>query len=144
MAKTLKGRAFGGGTIEGEAIVSKMMFNWAGAFNPATGEIIDPRHDCFGMKLKDKVFIYSYSRGSTTNPAIFMEGVRNKVNPIALVMIEMEPMTMMGVASASIFYNVKIPAVDKTDINPIDVIKTGNRVRVNGDTGIVEVIEMHD
>lgn len=138
--KTLIGRALGGGTIEGEAIVSKMMFNWAGAFNPVTGEIIDPRHDCTGMKLKDKVFIYSYSRGSTTNPAIFMEGVRNKVNPIALVMLEMEPMTMMGVASGEIFYDVKIPSVDHTDLNPIEVIKTGDRVKVNGDTGVVELL----
>ena len=141
MAKnTLKGRGLGGGTIEGEAIVSKMMFNWAGAFNPVTGEIIDPRHDCTGMKLKDKIFIYSYSRGSTTNPAIFMEGVRNKVNPIALVMLEMESMTMMGVASGEIFYDVKIPSVDHTDLNPIEVIKTGDRVRVNGDTGVVELL----
>ncbi len=140
MTKTLKGRALGGGTIEGEAIVSKMMFNWAGAFNPATGEIIDPRHDHYKKKLKDKVFIYTFSRGSTTNPAIFMEGVRNKVNPIALVMVEMEPMTMMGVASAAIFYKVNIPAVDKTNINPTDVIKTGDRVRVNGDKGTVEVL----
>ena len=141
MAKiTLKGRALGGGIIEGETIVSKMMFNWAGAFNPVTGEIIDPRHDCSGMKLKDKVFIYSYSRGSTTNPAIFMEGVRNKVNPIALVMLEMEPMTMMGVASGAIFYDVQIPAVDHTDVSPIDVIKTGDKVRVNGETGMVEVL----
>jgi len=141
MAKnTLKGRGLGGGTIEGEAIVSKMMFNWAGAFNPVTGEIIDPRHDCTGMKLKDKIFIYSYSRGSTTNPAIFMEGVRNKVNPIALVMLEMESMTMMGVASGEIFYDVKIPSVDHTDLNPIEVIKTGDRVRVNGDTGVVEIL----
>lgn len=138
--KTLKGRALGGGTIEGEAIVSKMMFNWAGAFNPVTGEIIDPRHDCAGMKLKDKIFIYSYSRGSTTNPAIFMEGVRNKVNPIALVMLEMESMTMMGVASGAVFYDVKIPSVDHTDLNPIEVIKTGDRVRVNGDTGVVELL----
>jgi len=112
MAKiTLKGRALGGGTIEGEAIVSKMMFNWAGAFNPVT-----------------------------TNPAIFMEGVRNKVNPIALVMLEMEPMTMMGVASGAIFYSVQIPAVDHTDLSPIDVIKTGDKVRVNGETGMVEVL----
>lgn len=141
MAKTvLQGRALGGGTVEGEAVVSKDMFNWAGAFNPATGEIIDPRHDCSGMRLKGKVFVYSYSRGSTTNPAIFMEAVRNKANPVALVMIETEPMTMMGVASASVFYGVKIPAVDKTDINPTDVIKTGDKVRVNGDTGIVEVL----
>lgn len=138
--KTLKGRGLGGGTIEGEAIVSKMMFNWAGAFNPVTGEIIDPRHDCKGMKLKDKIFIYSYSRGSTTNPAIFMEGVRNKVNPIALVMLEMESMTMMGVASGEVFYNVKIPSVDHTDLNPTEVIKTGDRVRVNGDTGVVELL----
>lgn len=138
--RTLKGRALARGVVEGEAVVSKMMFNWAGAFNPVTGEIIDPRHDCTGVRLKDKVFIYSYSRGSTTNPAIFMEGVKNKVNPIALVMLEMEPMTMIGVASGRIFYDTIIPAVDHTDLNPIEVIKTGDRVRVNGDTGVVELL----
>ena len=69
-----------------------------------------------------------------------MEGVRNKVNPKALVMLEMEPMTMMGVASGAIFYNVNIPAVDHTDLNPIEVIKTGDKVRVNGDKGTVEVL----
>ena len=138
--KLLKGRALGGGTIEGEAIVSQMAFNWAGAWNPLTGEIIDPRHDCTGMNLKDKIFVYSYSRGSTTNPSLLMEGVRNKVNPIALVMLDMEPMTMMGVASAAVFYNANVPSVDHTDQNPLEVIKTGDKIRVNGDTGTVEIL----
>lgn len=42
--------------------------------------------------------------------------------------------------NAAIFYNIIIPAVDHTDLNPTEVIKTGNKVTVNGDTGVVEIL----
>lgn len=42
--------------------------------------------------------------------------------------------------SGAIFYNVKIPTVDHTDLNPTEVIKTSNKVTVNGGTGVVEVL----
>jgi len=33
-----------------------------------------------------------------------------------------------------------IPLVDKLDIDPLEAIKTGMRVRVNGDDGTVETL----
>jgi predicted aconitase with swiveling domain len=38
------------------------------------------------------------------------------------------------------FYGAKIPVVDDLDEDPIKTIRTGDRVRVDGQSGMVEVI----
>jgi predicted aconitase with swiveling domain len=35
---------------------------------------------------------------------------------------------------------VRIPIVDGLDANPQDILRTGDRVRVNGTTGEIEVL----
>jgi predicted aconitase with swiveling domain len=46
-----------------------------------------------------------------------------------------------GFILARIFYHVAIPVVDRLDQNPLEVIKTGDYVRVDGHQGLVEVIQ---
>jgi len=55
-------------------------------------------------------------------------------SPKAIVCIEAEPV----LAAAAMVANM--PMVDRLDKNPLEVIKTGDWVKVDGDNGIVEVI----
>jgi predicted aconitase with swiveling domain len=41
---------------------------------------------------------------------------------------------------AEAFFNVQIPIVDGLQGNPRDMLQTGDRVRVNGTTGAIEVV----
>jgi len=139
--KKVKCRPIAGGVVEGEALVSKSLFGWLGGVNPKTGDIIDKRLDVYGQNLKGKIFIYPYGRGSTTGAAVFLETIRNGVGPAALVNVEMEPITAVGALLAPVFYGVKVPAVDKPKVDPTEVFKTGDIVRVDGDKGIIELVK---
>jgi phosphomecalonate degydratase small subunit len=128
------------GDFEGEAVVSNQPFGFWQGIDPATGVVIDKRHDLFGATLKDKVFIFPYGRGSTGTPGIFLEAVRNKCAPGAIVNVTSEPMIVMCALLAEAFFNVRIPIVDGLRENPRDPIRTGDRVRVNGTTGGLELL----
>jgi hypothetical protein len=41
---------------------------------------------------------------------------------------------------AEAFFKVSIPVVDDLDVRPQDVLRTGDRVRISGTTGVVEVV----
>ena len=52
-----------------------------------------------------------------------------------MINLETEPIIAVGAAMGN------IPLVDRLDKNPLEVISTGDRVRIDGDLGIVEVIK---
>ena len=137
----VKVRPIAGGVVEGEALVSLKAFGWLGGVNPKTGEIIDVRHDCHGENLKGKIFIYPYGRGSTTGAAVFLETVRNGVNPAALVNLKMEPITAAGALLAPLFYGVTIPAVDSPRKDLFKLVKSGDLVKVDGNKGVLEIVK---
>ncbi len=128
------------GDFEGEAVVSNQPFGFWQGIDPGTGGVIDKRHELCGATLKDKVFVFPYGRGSTGTPGIFLEAVRNKCAPGAIVNVTSEPMIVMCALLAEAFFNVRIPIVDGLGGNPRDLFRTGDRVRVNGTTGALELL----
>lgn len=136
----LQGKGCAPGDFEGEAVVSNQPFGFWQGIDPQTGTVIDKRHDLCGTSLKGKAFIFPYGRGSTGTPGIFLEAVRNKCAPAAIVNVTSEPMIVMCALLAEAFFKVQIPIVDGLKGNPLDLLRTGDRVRVNGTTGAIEVI----
>jgi predicted aconitase with swiveling domain len=55
--------------------------------------------------------------------------------PAAIINIETEAILATGCVISN------IPLVDKLDQDPLKVIKTGMRVRVNADDGTVEILD---
>ena len=135
-----RGKGCAAGEFEGEAAVSNQPFGFWQGIDPQTGLVIDRRHDLFGTSLKNKVFVFPYGRGSTGTPGIFLEAVRNGCAPAAIVNVKSEPMIVMCALLAEAFFRVKIPIVDGLEGNPRDRLQTGDRLRVNGATGEVEVL----
>ena len=121
-------------------MVSNQSFGFWQGIDPQTGTVIDKRHDLFGASLKGKVFIFPYGRGSTGTPGIFLEAVRNGCAPAAIVNVKSEPMIVMCALLAEAFFKVQIPIVDGLEGNPRDIVRTGDRVRVSGTTGVIEVV----
>ena len=125
-----------------QAIVHNGMVYVSGQLpiDPQTGVVIDRRHDLSGESIKGKAFVFPYGRGSTGTPGIFLEAVRNNVAPAAVINLKSEPMIIVCALLAEEFYGAKIPVVDDLDEDPIKTIRTGDRVRVDGQSGMVEVI----
>jgi predicted aconitase with swiveling domain len=140
MSTTLSGRGRVPGRVEAPAVVSKKPFGFWQGLDPATGLVIDQRHDLVGQSLQGKVFVYPFGRGSTGAPGIFLEAVRNRVAPAAIVNVTSEPMIQVCAILAEAFFGVSIPVVDQLDGDPLTAFKTGDRLRVDGRAGTVEII----
>ncbi len=136
----LQGRGCSSGEFEGEAVVSSQPFGFWQGLDPQTGVVIDRRHDLCGASLQNKAFVFPFGRGSTGTPGIFLEAVKNGCAPGAIINVRSEPMIVACALLAEAFFKVSIPIVDGLDVMPQEVLRTGDRVRINGTTGVIEVV----
>ncbi len=136
----VQGRGCAPGEFEGEVVVSSQPFGFWQGLDPQTGLVIDKRHDACGQSLSGKAFVFPYGRGSTGTPGIFLEAVRNRCAPGAIINVASEPMIIMCAILAEAFLDVTIPVVDGISGDPAATFRTGDRVRINGSTGCIEIL----
>ena len=130
----LKGRKVVGGVAEGEALVSSDSVSFYGGVDPDTGIVTEPGHACFGKSITGKVFVFPTGKGSTVGSYVIYRMKKQGTGPAAIVNVETEAILATGCVISS------IPLVDKLDSDPIGALKTGMRLRVDGDKGVVEVL----
>jgi predicted aconitase with swiveling domain len=141
---TVKGHGVIKGVAEGLALVSGQNLSLWGGLNPKTGLIIDRRHELYGQQVRGKVLVFPYGKGSTTGAIVFLEAVRCGNAPAAIVNVKTEPILTSGALMAQIFYRKTIPIIDRLDRNPVEVMRTNDYVRVDGDKGLVEIRRAYD
>jgi len=129
----LNGRKVVGGCTEGEALVTRETISGWGGIDPIQGIIIERRHELSGQCFKDKVLVFPGAKGSSGMSMIFHQTRLNDTAPKALIFNVMTT----KVALASVI--LRAPAMTGLDRDPLDVIETGDWVRVDADMGIVEV-----
>ncbi len=125
----MKGRTISPGNVEGKALVSKEPVGFYGGIDPKTGIVIENDHELEGKNVKDTVLVFPCGKGSTVGSYVIYGLKKNGVAPKAIVNKETETIVATGVILAG------IPCVDGIDI---EKIRTGDRLRVNADEGIVE------
>ena len=130
----LKGRRVSGGVAEGEALVSKQTVGFYGGIDPNTGIIIEKGHELEGQNISGRILIFPRGKGSTAGPYVLYASTKRGNGPAAMINIESDAI----VAVSAVMSN--IPLVDKLEQNPLEVIANGDKVRVDGDKGIVEII----
>lgn len=130
----LKGRKVVGGTAEGEALISKDPVSFYGGVDPDTGIITEPGHSLCGKCITGKVFVFPTGKGSTVGSYVIYRMKKQGTAPVAIVNVETEAILATGCVISS------IPLVDKLDADPIKTFKTGMRLRVVGEKGLVEVL----
>ncbi len=130
----LRGRKVVGGVAEGEALVSKDPVSFYGGVDPDTGIVTEPGHVCFGKSITGKVFVFPTGKGSTVGSYVIYRMKKQGTAPAAIINVETEAILATGCVISS------IPLVDKLDSSPILALKTGMRLRVDGDKGLVETL----
>lgn len=111
VAKKLIGRAIIPGDAEGFAVVSRQAISFWGGISPATGEIIDRRHDCSGQVIAGKIFVYPAGKGSSTGSAVLMESIKNGVAPAAIILAKIDPILALGSIVADELYGKSVPII---------------------------------
>ena len=133
MKFVMKCRKVVSGVAEGEAVVTREPISFLGRVNPDKGMVVERGHEAEGQVITGKIFVFPHGKGSTAGPYILYAMSKRKTAPNGMINVQAEPIIASGAAIAN------IPLVDRLDQNPLEVIRTGDYVRIDADRGIVEV-----
>jgi len=127
------------GIVRGEAIVTSQPISFWGEIDPESGLITDKRHELYGENVSGKVLVFPYGRGSVSGTTVFLESIRQDKGPLAIINLETEPIIAVAAILAEKLYGKTVPIVDKPERNPINIIMTGDVVKVDAELGLIEV-----
>lgn len=134
MTLVMQGRGIVGGVVEAEALVTRDPISGFGGIDVATGTIIEPRHELFGVCFTGRVLIFPGAKGSSGWSGFFQSTRLMGTAPAAMVFDRLTTKAVLGAIVT------RVPTVVEASPAPLDVIRTGDRVRVDGDTGVVTVL----
>lgn len=134
----LHGRGIVPGVTEAEALVTRDPISGFGGIDVATGTVIEPRHELFGVCFTGKVLVFPGAKGSSGWSGFFQSTRLMGTAPAAMVFNVVTTKAVLGAIVT------RIPTVVEASPNPLDVIRTGDLLRVDGDNGVVTVLRRAD
>jgi predicted aconitase with swiveling domain len=134
MPEIYQGRSISPGIGEGEALVTTQPLSFFGGVDPDSGTVTEKGHELFRVKVSGKVLILPHLKGSTASTWVFRRLSEKGTAPSAIIARKADIILIAGAILGN------IPTVDNLDRDPTVEIRNGQRVRVNGDNGTVEVV----
>jgi len=127
----LTGRKVSSGNAAGEALVTSMGISFYGGVDPQTGCVVEKGHELEGQSIAGRVLVFPTGKGSTVGSYTLYRLKKAGLAPAAIVNAEAETITAVGCIISD------IPCVDHI---PIEKIKTGMQVSVDGESGVVGIL----
>ncbi len=127
----IRGRGIAGGRAGGPLLVSPVPISFLSGVDPDSGIIVEKGHPLQGVSLAGKVLAFPYGKGSTVGSYVLYALSRNGHAPAAIINAEAEAIIATGAIIGG------IPMIDRIGI-PLDRLKNGTVVTVNGDLGELE------
>jgi predicted aconitase with swiveling domain len=134
----VKCRGLAGGQAEGEALVAPATLSFWGEVDPISGRVIAPGHPLEGHHLGGKVLVIKSTKGSSATPLVMGLAHSEGNAPAALVNTEVDALAVLGCVVN------RIPMVCDLELDPFEVIRTGDHVRVDADGGTLTVRTKED
>lgn len=135
IAHVIHGRGAWGEIAEGPALISRRTIIGYNGVDIHTGKVTEAGHPLEGLSIKDSVLILEGSRGSNGWSVFFHAAKEAGCGPAALVFPKLDSRTAVTAAV------LDVPLVTDLVEDPFEVIRVGDRVRVDGRRGIIEVLE---
>jgi predicted aconitase with swiveling domain len=82
-----------------------------GGLDPATGRIIDRWHPQLNANVAGRVLMMPASRGSSSGSAALAEAIRVGIAPAAILLLERDPIVVVGAMVAAELYAIACPVV---------------------------------
>jgi predicted aconitase with swiveling domain len=131
----LRGRKVVGGYAEGDALVSGDPISFYGGVDPETGVVVERGHAVEGECITGRVFVFPTGKGSTVGSYVIYRMKKLGTAPAALVNVETEAILATGCVIS------EIPLVDRLEVDPLATFRSGQRIKVYADEGIVEIVD---
>jgi predicted aconitase with swiveling domain len=134
MGRLARGRSICEGIAEGEALVTNEPISFFGGIDPNSGLVTERGCQLYGLSISGKILVFPGLKGSTSGTWIIYRLSERGVAPKAMVVTEADIILIAGAILGN------IPAVDNFSFDPTVRFKNGERLRVNGFEGTVEVL----
>lgn len=130
----IKGTTIVRGVVKGEALVSSQPISFTGGMDPKTGMIRERGHAILGKSVAGKILVFPQGKGSTTGSWQYWVAYKKGKAPIGLINVKAE-----GIVTCSAVIT-NTPMIHLLEKNPLEVIRTGDMVTINGDEGWIEIV----
>jgi predicted aconitase with swiveling domain len=129
----IHGRKVVPGVAEGEALVTHDRISGWGGVDPRTGTVVETRHELRGQSFAGKVLVFPGAKGSSGWSAQFHVARAMGTAPAAWLFNRMCTKVALGTVVSH------APAMTDFDRDPVELIRTGDWVRVDADAGTVTI-----
>lgn len=129
---TIHGRCVVPGTIIGEALVTRDTISGWGGVNPMAGTVIESRHELNGISFAGKILVFPGAKGSSGWSSIFHMTRLAGTAPLALLFNVTTTKAALGAVV------LRVPAMTDFDRDPLDLVRSGDVLRVDATAGRIE------
>ena len=123
------------GAAEGRALVLDEPLSFWGGVDPATGDIVDPRHPQHGANVAGRILVMPSGRGSSSSSSVLAETIRAGTAPAAILLREADPILALGAIVARELFGTTIPVVVSAQV----ALRTDDLATVRADETGVEL-----
>jgi predicted aconitase with swiveling domain len=134
MVKRAKAKVIVSGKVEAESISSPQPITFFGGIDPNTGEVIEEGHIIKGMKIGGRVLVFPCGKGSTVGSYVLYGLAKSGYGPAAIINTKFDAI----IASGCIIANIPLLIAPENFVNKI---ATGDRIRIDGNTGFIEIVD---
>jgi predicted aconitase with swiveling domain len=120
------------GYARGPALVTKEPISFLGNVDPATGVVVDPAHELFGISVAGTVLIFPGGKGSTVGSYVIYQLKKRDLAPAAMINIRSEPIVAVGAIISG------IPLVDRVPEEILE-LESDALVEVDADRGCITI-----
>jgi predicted aconitase with swiveling domain len=104
-------RALVEGEAEGPVVALSAPLSLWGGLDAATGRIVDRSHPDLGREVRGAVLVMPSGRGSSSSSSVLAEALRRGTGPLAVVLVEPDPILAVGAIVAARLYGTACPIV---------------------------------
>ena len=122
-----------GGPVAGVCLALTAPISFWGGVNPVKGEIIETRHELRGQSFAGKILVFPGAKGSSGWSAMFHTTRLTGKAPIGMLYNVTTTKAALGAVV------MRIPTMTDFDSDPLELIETGDWVRIDADAGTVSV-----
>ncbi len=123
-----------GPAVTGEALVAKDNFSARYDLDRKKGVFSRPSHALAGQSYAGRILVLDEAKGGVATAWMLCDMRERGIVPLALVFNRVNPILAQGAAFAG------VALVDRFDGDVTDLIRSGDRLRIDPTTGLVEIL----
>jgi len=124
-----------GPAVTGTALVAKDNFSARYDLDRKAGTFSRPSHALAGQSYVGKILVLDTAKGGVATAWMLHEMKERGIVPLALVFNRVNPILAQGAAFGG------VTMVDRFDGDVTDLIRTGDRLRIDAAAGVVEILD---